>query len=309
MTLVAAVRHRSFTAAAKELNVTQSAVSHHIRKLEYVWELPLFLRESKHVTPTPVAEDLAREVEDFLNRIRAIFLSYHSDAAQGPLRISLLESVAARWLVPRLGSFRQRHAEIDVWISTSDELVEFDGVKGEVDLAIRLGHGYYHGLFSKPLTHDYLFPVCSPAVARKLGPRPHLMDIVPYLLLNRPGDRFVPTWTNWFRAAGHEGFVERKGAHFHNTHMALQAATSGQGIALARSSLVHSELKGGSLVRISNVCPNSPINNFLVGPDGCQYLPKIRAFIDWVTAEAESAQQDYDREIANDCFPFCEIEC
>ncbi len=151
--------------------------------------------------------------------------------------------------------------------------------------------------------------MCSPTLARKLAPRPKLEDIVPHLLLNRPGDQFVPTWTNWFRAAGHEGFIEGQGTYFYNTHMALQAAESGQGIALARSSLVHAEIKEGSLVRISNICPPSPVNNYLVGPERCQYLPRARAFIDWATTEAVIAQKEYDHEITRDCSTICDIEC
>ena len=295
--LEAAARHSNFSKAAEEMHVTQSAVSHQIRGLEEFWGLELFQRQQHGVCLTPAGRALASDVGEFLAKINATYAALQAESVSGPLRISMLESFAVRWLVPRLGRFRAIQPKSNVWISTRDEFVDFFGADSDVDLAVRLGYGDYPKLFSKFLLRDHVFPVCSPEFQRQTEPLSSPEDMLPYLLLNRPGESFVPTWTDWYRAAEIDGVVEETGPHFHDTHMALQAAIEGQGIALARSSLVHADLKARRLIRPLGLSCPSPIGYFLVCPSGREKLPKIALFMEWICAEAEIAQREYDTEI------------
>ena len=123
--LEAAARHLSFSKAADELNVTPSAISHQVRHLEDLWDLKLFQRRPRRVALTRNGEALAPIVRDFFNRMTAMLDTIRVETARDSLRVSLLQSFAVKWLVPRLGSFHEEFPDIDVWIFTSDKLVDF----------------------------------------------------------------------------------------------------------------------------------------------------------------------------------------
>ena len=158
----AAARHLSFTNAATELNVTQTAISHQIKRLEEELGIALFLRQNRALTLTPAGRD-------YLPGIRAAFqdLRLATDRLlrkddEHVLTVSTLASFAAKWLLPRLASFQDTHPAIDVRITTSTEMVDFH--RDNIDAAIRYGRGRWPGVRSVWLMADELFPVCSPAL-------------------------------------------------------------------------------------------------------------------------------------------------
>jgi LysR family glycine cleavage system transcriptional activator len=162
----AAARHLSFTVAASELNVTQTAISHQIRRLEEELGIRLFVRQNRALTP---------EAREYLPGIRAAFndLRLATDRLlrrndDHVLTISTLASLAAKWLLPRLAAFQEAHPGIDVRITTSTSLVDFR--TADVDAAIRYGRGHWAGLRADWLMADELFPVCSPVLLE--GDRP-----------------------------------------------------------------------------------------------------------------------------------------
>ena len=158
--LEAAARHLSYTRAAEELHITQSAVSHQIRHVEGLWGLKMFARRGRRLALTPEGQALVPIVREFMDRLAEALKELGSQEERGALRVSLLQSFAYKWLVPRLGEFARIHPEIDVWISTSDRYADFRSA--DVDVAIRLGTGDWPDLHVTPLLHEYAFPVCSP---------------------------------------------------------------------------------------------------------------------------------------------------
>ncbi|MDX1606048.1 MAG: LysR substrate-binding domain-containing protein, partial [Candidatus Competibacterales bacterium] len=200
--LEAAARHLNYTRAAAELHVTQSAISHQIRHVEELWELQLFERQGRRLVLTPEGQLLVPVVRDFLERLQATLRELKSEERRNSLRVSLLQSFAFKWLVPRLGHFNERHPEIEVWLSTSEELVDF--TTDQADLAIRLGYGDWSGLHSTLLLREYVFPVCSPRFLERHTPPRKPADLLRYPLLRRYTQDITPRWRDWFRAAGVE---------------------------------------------------------------------------------------------------------
>lgn len=284
--LEAAARHMSFTRAAHELNVTQSAISHQIKTLEGLWGLKLFKRTVRGVTLTPTGEELAKITREFFDRMTRTLDELRISSTHEPLRVDTLQSFAVKWLVPRLGRFHEIHPEIDVWISTHDRLVDFGS--DDVDLAIRLGHGQYPGLHTSLLMREEVYPVCTPEFFANDGLPRSPRDLLDYPLLLRLGEPNHPNWEQWFEAAGLPGVRPVAGPRFPDSNMAIEASKDGLGVALARTAHVADELATGELVRLFDVvCPSS-VAYYLVCPEGREGEPHIAAFRRWIMSEASS---------------------
>lgn len=290
--LETAARHLSFTKAANELNVTQSAISHQIRHLEDVWGLKLFGRRPRQLTLTRNGRALANVVREFLDQMAGTLETLRAGEFRGPLRVSLPQSFAIKWLVPRLGGFYSDHPDINIWISTSYEFVDF--ATDEADVAIRLGHGNYQGLHTTPLLREYAFPVCSPLFLERTARPSAPKDLLAYPLLHKLDKDIAPDWTDWFHAAGVDNADIIDGPRFPDTSMAIQAAIDGQGIVLARSAHVGDDLAAGRLIRLFDVRLPSTTAYYFVCPKGTETRPKITLFRDWITREAALSQAEYD---------------
>lgn len=289
--LEAAARHLSFTRAADELNITQSAVSHQIRHLEEFWGFPLFKRQNRGLLLTDQGEALAGVVRSFLEQMEQTLGRLAQSEVCGPLKVSLLQSFAVTWLVPRLPDFQAANPDIDVWISTNDDPIDF--ADGEADLAIRLGGGNYPALYSELLLTENVFPVCSPRLVERMGMPEAPADLLHYPLMLRNNEERTSTWQEWFLRAGVENPQLADGPRFPDTNMALQAALADQGVALARSAHVGDDLKAGRLIRLFDVEYPSNSAYYIVCPSGREGQPKIRAFRAWLQAQAKLARQSY----------------
>ncbi|MCQ8241146.1 LysR substrate-binding domain-containing protein [Rhizosaccharibacter radicis] len=288
----AAVRHPSFTAAAAELNVTQSAVSHQIRFLEQFWGLPLFER-GRPSRPTPAGAALAPVIRQFLIGLDATLAGLRAHREREPLRISLTQSFASRWLLPRLPGFAERHPEIQLRIDeATDRPIRFG--PDEADLAVRLGGSAHPGLHAELLLREHVFPVASPVLLRRSGMPAVPADLLRFPLLHRGGSGLIPRWEDWFDAAGTELRLPPPPILYPDANMTIEAALAGHGIALVRSAHVEQELRDGRLVRLLSVRHPSPLAYHLVCPRGRERLPGIRSFRNWIMAEAAVAQRLYD---------------
>ncbi len=296
--LEAAARHLSYTKAAQELHITQSAVSHQIRHAEELWGLKLFERRGRRVILTPNGQTLVPIVRSFITGLTSAIEELKGEDRRESLRVSLLQSFAFKWLVPRLGRFNQRHPDIDVWISTTEELVDFS--LDNADMGIRLGQGNWPELHVTALLREYVFPVCSPHLLEELGTPSRPEDLFNYPLLRRSAMDICPRWRDWFRDAGINIKRIPKGTKFPDTSMAVQAALDGQGVALARSAHVGDDLRNGRLVKLFNVYSESSVKYFVVCPRGKENDPSIVAFTEWLLEEARIAQAEFDEIVAND---------
>jgi LysR family transcriptional regulator, glycine cleavage system transcriptional activator len=280
-----ASRLGSFTRAAGELRVTQTAVSHQVKALENELGVALFRRSPRRLTLTPEGQAWAAELRPLFQRLRDVSHRLRSaQRAQRPLvAVTTIPSLGARWLVPRLGRFLAANPGVDVHISPSAELVDF-GLQS-FDVGIRFGQGPYPGLVSEKLADDAWIVVSAPALksrSRLRSPR----DLSRESLL---GDDHTTAWDEWFAACG-VGAVGVARSLFTDSSMVVEAAVRGQGVALARWSLACDELESGRLTLVFPRVPWLPTRQsyFLVGPRESFRRPAVAAFRDWLRQEART---------------------
>ncbi|MGH6891092.1 MAG: LysR substrate-binding domain-containing protein, partial [Dongiaceae bacterium] len=191
----AAARHLSFTKAAAELNVTPAAVSHAIRELELDFKVRLFERSSRVVRLTPAGETLSRAVAEGLGTIGRAVQRLRAVDGRPKLMVTTSPSLAAKWLVPRLDRFLDRHPEADVRIDVSQRLADF--AEDGVDIGIRFGTGDYPGLLVERLFEESVFPVCSPHLLKSKHPVSEPRDLRHHTLIHIEWDAQWATWPNW----------------------------------------------------------------------------------------------------------------
>src|SRR5450755_1272786 len=282
----AAARHLSFTRAASELNVTQTAISHQIRRLEQELGIRLFVRQNRALTLTPEARDYLPGVRAAFNDLRLATDRLKRRDDDRVLTVSTLASLAAKWLLPRLSAFQEAHPGIDVRITTSTGLVDFR--TGDVDAAIRYGRGHWPGLRADWLTADELFPVCSPALLTGDKPLRCPEDLAHWTLLHTSGG-YDDDWRLWLTAAGLPTNISKQpGLTFDLILVTVQAAIDGLGVAMGRTSYVEGDIAKGRLVVPFKIALPADAGFYLVSPATKADPPKLRAFRQWLIASAQN---------------------
>ncbi len=274
----AAARHQSFTRAAEELNVTQTAVSHQIRTLEERLGLKLFDRRGRALRLTEAAENYLPSVRSAFDELYDATERLIRRDGDATLTVSTLTSFAAKWLVPRLGGFQDLHPEISIRIMTSVAAVDFD--RDDVDVAIRYGRGDWPGLRVDRLIREDIFPVCSPKLLDGPYPLGRPDDLASHTLLHVVG--FREDWQVWLTAANVVGVDPASGLRFDLILNALQAAIDGVGVALGRTALVEGDLATGRLVALFDISLPIEAAYYVVAPERTADRPKIEAFREWL---------------------------
>jgi LysR family glycine cleavage system transcriptional activator len=282
----AAARHLSFTRAAAELCVTQTAISHQIKQLEAHLGVALFRREPRRLTLTPDGQAWAREMRDVFTRLFDAHrrLVARARSTRPVLAVSVIPSFAARWLVPRLGRFVAQHRDVDVHISADERLVDF--AAEPFDLGIRYGRGRYPGLVVEKLADDSFVVVCAPSLrTRKRLASPG--DLRRHVLLrdDEPG-----AWERWLAQAGVRDVDPARGSMLGDSAMLVAAAVEGQGVALARRSLVMDDVAGGRLVLPFQGVRPMPTGRayYIAAPRESLAHAHVAAFRDWLRVEANA---------------------
>ncbi len=283
-------RHTTFTSAAEELFITQSAVSHQLKKLEEIWGLQLFQR-GKTLSLTPAGAALAPLVREFFSKLETTLADLREQKGRVRLRVSTTYSFALKWLLPRLPELARLHPEILVTLESTDKAIHF--ASADSDVAIRFGHGNYAALHTEFMFREQLFPVASPAFLASFGTPSEPAELLRFPLLTRDGADLVPKWDAWFKQVGVNTDVLHESVRFADTNMTIEAALLGQGIALARSGHVEKEIRDGSLVRLFDVNFPSPAAYYFVCPEGIESQPHIMKFRNWLLAESQQAQLSY----------------
>ncbi len=276
----AAARHASFSRAADELSITQSAVSRQIKLLEEQLGTLLFVRNGPRLSLSPPGEEYARIVRDSLAAIRRGTSRLFGDRSSQTVTLTTVPSLIARWLVPRLGEFERRHPEVSMRLAPSFDLTDF-ARDLDVDLAVRFGRGHWAGVTARLLVAETLFPVCVPEVARRLkGPE----DLARFSLFTE--DPNWDLWSYWLEAAGLPP-VQQGGKRLSDDYnIQLQAAGLGRGVALGRSLLAADDLRAGRLVCPFDIAVRSPIQYYIVCPPERVGERGIRQTIDWLRETA-----------------------
>src|SRR5207244_953863 len=275
-----AAQHLSFTQAAAELYVTQTAISHQIRRLEEELGIRLFIRQNRTLLLTPEAKEYLPGIRAAFNDLRLATDRLLRRDDDHVLTVSTLASLAAKWLLPRITGFQEAHPGIDVRITTSTALVDFRS--GDVDAAIRYGRCQWPGLRVDWLMADKLFPVCSPALLAGKKPLRKPEDLADHVLLHSSAGN-DDDWRLWLTAAGlPTNLSKQPGVTFDLVFMTLQAAIDGFGVAMGRTSYVQDDIAKGRLVVPFEIKLPVDAGFYLVSPEARADSPKLSAFRNWL---------------------------
>jgi len=287
----AAARLGGFNAAGAELNVSANAVGRLVKLLEDWLGVSLFRRLPRGVVVTEAGGHYLARVGTLLDQLSEATADLRRLEASTVLKVSAMPSMVSRWLIPRLGRLTERHPELDVRIVAS--IARTDFTREEVDVAIRIGAGSYTGLRSDFLMSEDYFPVCSPELLSRGPPLREPADLAHHVLLHdecgcAPCLPDLLDWTRWLAAIGVTTVDAQRGPRLSFSHMTLQAAAAGQGVALASSALLADDLSTGRLVKpFGDLAVRSPYAFFIVCPEVTADHEKVGMFRDWALAEAE----------------------
>ncbi len=291
-----AARHLSFTAAANELHRTQSAISHRIKALEAEIGVPLFERVPRGLELTSAGSVLANRLSEALADISRTIAELDRVGESRRLRVTMLPSVASRWLMPRLSRFCQQHPDVHVQIVADPRILDLRAER--IDLAIRFGPGRYRGFDATRLMSDRMLPVCTPQIAQRLGEECSIEALLALPLLHdsgAEGDGSLSDWRSWLQQLGRPDLSCRGGQRFSHAGLAIEAAVLGLGVALARLSLVADHLMNGTLVSPLPLTTPTAFAYYVVTQSGTSNQPDVALFSDWLHCEAKEVEAVVDR--------------
>lgn len=274
----AAGRHLSFKAAAKDLNITPSAISHGVQTLEVWLGGDLFIRQNRALTLTDAGAAYLPRVQTALQLIARASESVLGRKSTGRLTVSVSPTFAMRWLLPRLARFNEKHPEIEVSVDTNHKQVEFP--RDGIDLAIRMGRGGWPGLQSTILVREKLVPVCAPSLASSIQSAADLSR-TPLIHVTSTSE----DWDAWCALAAVDLACSVPALRFDTIQMAITAAVEGLGITIGRLPLIESDLAAKRLLPVLGPPRACATGYWLVAVPASLQRPDVTAFQNWIRGE------------------------
>ena len=281
----AAARHMSFARAAEELHVTPGAISQQVRQLEDSLGHRLFLRQNNSLSITYAGKALLPQVREAFNSLIEATDLVRTKNFENILKISAPPTFSIKWLRPRLTHFQNLHPDLEIRLTASKQLADFN--KEDLDVAIRYGRGSYAGLSSEKIMTENIFPVCSPALIQRSLALRKTADLKHHILLHaehRASDETAPNWSKWLRLVCPETLEiinAGKGMFYTPALLAIDAAIAGEGIALAKGKWVQDDLSAGRLVQPFKDILHSEFDYYLVYPQGTASA-RVTLFRQWL---------------------------
>ncbi|WP_415714672.1 LysR substrate-binding domain-containing protein [Roseibium sp.] len=276
----AAAKHQSFTAAAEELGLTQSGVSRQVKELEDQIGAALFRREGRGIRLTHAGKSLSNGLFSDLSRLRrTISQAVAAGETQELLSIAALPTFATRWLVPRLGDFKARRANLDLMLYSRSE--PFDLVEQDIDVAIHFGANDWPGAKLTPLCPEDLVVVASPGLIDScdVGSETDIFNMPLLHMTSRPH-----LWRVFQKTVPEVPVPVQKGSYFDQFSLVIAAAVGGMGAAILPTYLIEAELGSGALVRLANVEDGSGHNYYIATPQGELSTPAAE-FLGWIRGQ------------------------
>ncbi len=278
----AAARYESFTRAAEELHVTQSAVSQQVKALEAHLGVKLFNRERQRLKITPAGRDYLVEIREALDHVGAATERLMQRQSAGVLTVSTSQDFAAKWLVHRLARFAAAHPGIDLRVSATMHNVDF--AREDADVAVRHGDGNWPGLDATRLCAEQIFAVCSPKLLAGRDRLRRPADVLKWPLLRLEDQS--KAWERWFALAGVAAPERLPGPVLNRASMLIDAAIDGQGVALARTTLAAWDLISGRIVTPFDLSWRPAGTYWIMSPRATAKVDKVSRFRDWLLGEA-----------------------
>ena len=284
-TFESVARHLSFTNAAKELFVTQAAVSHQIKALEEHLGVKLFHREKRKVFLSEEGQKLLPSVVSGLHGIADSLENIRNYDAEDTLVVGVGSSFSANWLVHRLGAFYQKYPEVNLHLKISNNDPDF-GSDG-TDLAVVWGKGDWPGLLCDKLMVVEFSPVCSPELLKKTHPLRTPEDLIHYPLLDDPD---YDTWQEWFEEAGIPEKKYKRRTVIRDSNVLIHSTLDGHGIALCAVGIVQEYLDSGRLIRPFELSITAGGFYYLVYPEKALRKPLVSLFKTWLVKEVRKSE-------------------
>ncbi len=283
----AAARHLSFTLAANELALTQSAVSRQIQQMEEGLGVALFERQHRSLALTDAGKVMNRAVTDFLERLRDATASVRATTRLRQVSVTTTPGFASLWLIPRLARFSANHPQVDVRMSATLDLLDME--RSQLDVAVRFcptGEGQ-----GQPLFEETVLPVCAPQLLRdRTKPLKTPADLEHHTLLTMetPQD-MAPTaeWAPWLEIMGVAEMRTKNTMRFTHYGDSIAAAMAGHGVVIGRLPLIADLLREGRLVAPFKGAGASRRAYFVIASSRAANNPDAQDFMRWLRAEAE----------------------
>lgn len=277
----AAARHASVSAAAHELSVTHSAVSHQLKQLEQNLGVKLFHRTNRGLKITAEGEALFPVLFESFDRISTVLDELAHRQGKDVIHVTCTPSFASKWLVPRLGNWYARKDASRIHLQPNPNFLDFKS--NNIDIAIRCGVPPWKNLEHELLMPIHLVPVCSPEYLNKMEPFKHPRDLLTCDLIHADiGDHGLgEEWCDWLTGCGIECPKTIDGLSFHDPALAMQAAADGLGLAIGYRELIDNDLLNNKLVIASNCPVKHPFAYYLVYPPD-QKSRSIASFKAWL---------------------------
>jgi len=276
----AAARHLSFTDAGKELHLTQTAISHQIKKLEELLDTKLFVRRRNVLLLTAAGQQYLESVRDAINMLHSATNRTRREKTSELLTINCLPAYATQCLIPILVDFQEQHPSITLQVLTNQTFDQFK--QRTYDVAFRYGSGRWTGLHAELLQQEEIVAVCTPSLAMRIDPSdPHgalssMTQIRTYFSSSYQDD-----WPKWLETSGIGPVDFAREAIFNLQITSLQAAVNGIGIGLGRTPLIDRHLAAGSLCTPLDYRVQTGSGYYLVTPEDKIDQPKIQIFWKW----------------------------
>jgi len=287
-----AARHLSFTRAAEELFVTPSAVSHQIKVLEDSLGIALFVRDTKSLILTGAGKAYLPGVQEAFRQLVQATYRVQREREIPALKLNLPPTFAVKWLIPRMRRFMVAHPDIDLRVSTSKHMSDF--ARDDVDVEVRYGRGDYPDLHTELCLPVAVTPVCSPALLAEGPPLKTVDDLRHHMLLHDDStydDVSNPNWATWLEHAGVSDIDAGRGPSFWPSHLVIDAAIDGLGVALAKRNWISRDVAAGRLVELfPDLTLPVEFSYYLVYPESRADDPRIQAFATWVREERAMEQ-------------------
>ncbi len=271
----------SASAVAKELSLTQSAVSRQLQALERQMDVNLILRAQKRLTLTAAAQDYASEIRQALGLIANASLRLQVVPVGGTVNLAILPAFGMRWLMPRLPDFARLHPEVTINMST--RLQPFNFAREPFDAAIHFGQPDWPDTDYMLLRHEQVIPVCAPDLVPDMPTSPHIVRTLPLLhIQTRPR-----AWQHWFEGQGLPATGPLPGTMYDQYATITHAALHGLGVALMPDYLVEQDLATGRLVPLHPAPVEATGAYYLMWPKSKSHEPSLRQFRDWLSTQAQ----------------------
>jgi len=291
----AAARHLSFTAASKEMHVTQTAISHQIKNLEELLDTKLFVRRRSTLLLTSAGQQYLESVRDAIDLLHNATTRTRSEKSTEILTISCLPTYATQCLIPALPEFQQNYPGITLQILTNQTFDQFK--QRSYDVALRYGSGNWAGLRTQRLHDEKIFAVCAPALAAAIdlqSPQESLATMTQ--IRTYFSSTYQDDWPIWLEASKLGAIEFSREAIFNLQVTSLQAAVNGVGVALGRTPLVDSHLASGTLVAPFKFKLQTGSGYYLVSPEDKADQPKVKRFWEWAKSRLHDSEPIDDRQ-------------